>query len=84
MPAALIDGNVLAMIDWGQCPAVERVPHKVSGAWVFKGTRVPVRALFENIEDGARVDDFLEWFPGVTRDQVTAVLRHAEQSLAAA
>ena len=72
------------MIDWTQCQAVERTPGKVSGAWVFKGTRVPVRALFENIEDGARVEDFLEWFPGVTRDQITAVLRYAEESLAAA
>ena len=69
------------MFDWSQCPAVERVSGKVSGAWVFKGTRVPVRALFENIEGGARVDDFLEWFPGVTREQVEAVLHHAEQSL---
>jgi uncharacterized protein (DUF433 family) len=72
------------MLDWLQCAAVERTPGKVSGAWVFKGTRVPVKALFENLEDGARVDDFLEWFPGVTREQVDAVLRHAEQSLAAA
>jgi uncharacterized protein (DUF433 family) len=63
---------------------VERTPVKVSGAWVFRGTRVPVKALFENLEDGARVDDFLEWFPGVTREQAEAVLRHAEQSLAAA
>jgi uncharacterized protein (DUF433 family) len=72
------------MLDWSQCAAVERTPGKVSGAWVFKDTRVPVKALFENLEDGARVDDFLEWFPGVTREQVEAVLRHAEQSLAAA
>jgi uncharacterized protein (DUF433 family) len=71
------------MLDWSECSQVERVPGKVSGAWVFKGTRVPVRALFENLEDGARVDDFLEWFPGVAREQVEAVLRHAEQSLAA-
>jgi len=63
------------MLDWGQCPAVERVPGKVGGAWVFKGTRVPVKALFENLEDGGRVDDSLEWFPGVTREQVEAVLR---------
>jgi uncharacterized protein (DUF433 family) len=84
LPGAGIDGSLPVMIDWSQCPAVERVPGKVSGAWVFKGTRVPVRALFENIEDGARVEDFLEWFPGVTRQQVTAVLRHAEESLAAA
>jgi uncharacterized protein (DUF433 family) len=72
------------MLDWSQCAAVERTAGKVSGAWIFKGTRVPVKALFENLEDGARVDDFLEWFPGVGRDQVEAVLHHAEQSLAAA
>ncbi len=72
------------MLDWSQCAAVERTPRKVSGAWVFRDTRVPVKALFENLEDGARVDDFLEWFPGVTREQAEAVLRHAEQSLAAA
>ena len=72
------------MLDWSQCPAVERVGVKVSGEWLFKDTRVPVRALFENLEDGARVDDFLEWFPGVTREQVELVLRHAERSLAVA
>jgi uncharacterized protein (DUF433 family) len=72
------------MLDWSQCSAVEKTPGKVSGAWVFKGTRVPVKALFENLEDGARLSDFLEWFPGVAREQVEAVLRHAEQSLAAA
>ncbi len=64
----------------GNIPAAERV----SGAWVFKGTRVPVRALFENIEEGASVDEFLEWFPGVIREQVLAVLAHAEKSLAEA
>lgn len=69
------------MMDWAQCVAVERQPGKVSGAWVFKGTRVPVRALFENLQGGARVEDFLEWFPGVTRDQVDAVLKLAGQSL---
>ena len=72
------------MLDWSQCPAVERQPDKVSGVWLFKGTRVPVKALFENIEAGARIDDFLEWFPGVSRDQVEAVLQHAELSLAQA
>lgn len=72
------------MLNWSQCPAVERHPEKVSGAWVFRGTRVPVRALFENLEAGARVDEFLEWFPGVARDQVEAVLEHAERSLAVA
>ena len=68
--------------DWGPCTAVERSPEKVSGAWVFRGTRVPVKALFENIEDGATVDEFLAWFPGVGRDQVEAVLAFAEQNLA--
>jgi uncharacterized protein (DUF433 family) len=72
------------MLDWSECSAVERIPAKVSGAWLFKGSRVPVKALFENLEDGARVDDFLEWFPGVTREQVEAVLEHAERSLAVA
>jgi uncharacterized protein (DUF433 family) len=69
------------MLDWSQCPAVERTPGKVSGAWLFKGTRVPVRALFENLEGGARLDDFLEWFPGVTREQVEAVLAVTPQTL---
>jgi uncharacterized protein (DUF433 family) len=69
------------MLDWNQCPAVEKDPGKVSGAWLFKGTRVPVKALFENLEDGARVDDFLNWFPGVAREQIEAILEHAEQSL---
>lgn len=72
------------MLDWGQCPAVERDPARVSGAWLFKGTRVPVKALFENLEGGASVDDFLSWFPGVTREQIEAVLEHAGQSLAGA
>ena len=70
------------MLDWTQCAAVERVPGKVSGAWVFKGTRVPVQALFENLEGGATVDHFLEWFPGVTREQALTALKFAESSLA--
>jgi uncharacterized protein (DUF433 family) len=53
---------------------LERHPDKVSGAWVFKGTRVPVSALFENLKDGASIDQFLEWFPGVARAQVEALL----------
>jgi uncharacterized protein (DUF433 family) len=56
----------------------------LSGAWVFRKTRVPVKALFENLEDGATVDQFLEWFPGVTREQALAVLEFAEASLATA
>jgi uncharacterized protein (DUF433 family) len=69
------------MLDWNDCPAVERDPEKVSGAWIFKGTRVPVKALFENLESGGRIDEFLEWFPGVRREQVEAVLSQAEHSL---
>lgn len=66
---------------WTNCAAVERHADRLSGAWVFKNTRVPVRALFENLEDGATVDQFLEWFPGVTRQQVEAVLEQAASSL---
>ncbi len=55
---------------------IERDPAKVSGKWVFKGTRVPVTALFENLKDGASIDEFIEWFPGVKREQVMAVLDH--------
>ena len=73
---------MVSMLDWADCLEVERAEDKVSGAWVFRGTRVPVRALFENLETGATIDQFLEWFPGVTSDQVVAVLAHAEQSLA--
>jgi uncharacterized protein (DUF433 family) len=72
------------MLDWSQCPAVERSPEKVSGEWLFKDTRIPVRALFENLEGGATIDHFLEWFPGVTKQQVELVLRHAELSLTVA
>jgi hypothetical protein len=61
------------MSSWGDFRAVERDSEKVSGACVFANTRVPVRALFENLEDGATVDQFVEWFPGVTREQVEAV-----------
>lgn len=72
------------MLDWSLCPAVERQPGKVGGAWLFKGTRVPVKALFENLEAGARLNEFLEWLPGVSREQVEAVLQHAQLSLAEA
>ena len=71
-----------AMIDWSSCSAAERDPARVSGAWVFRGTRVPVAALFENLEDGASIQDFLQWFPGVTLEQVRAVLEHAARSCA--
>jgi uncharacterized protein (DUF433 family) len=74
----------MLMMDWTECPAVERIPGKVSGAWLFRNTRVPVKALFENIEGGATVQEFLEWFPGVERAQIDAVLEHAQRSLEAA
>lgn len=69
------------MLNWKDCSAVDRSPDIVGGEWVFRGTRVPVRALFENLENGARIDDFLEWFPGVSRELVEGVLQHAENSL---
>ena len=70
------------MKDWGNCDAVQRNPDKVSGAWVFCGTRVPVSSLFENIKDGASIEQFLEWFPGVKRSQVEAVLDFEVTTLA--
>lgn len=68
------------MIDWSTCEAVERDSAVVSGAWVFRGTRVPVAALFENLEDDASAPQFVEWFPGVSIQQVRAVLEHAARS----
>ena len=69
------------MLNWLECSAVDRAPGKVSGAWLFNDTRVPIKALFENLESGATVEDFLEWFPGVSREQIEAVLDHAQRSL---
>lgn len=64
------------MKSWEALDAVEQHPEKVSGTWVFRGTRVPVAALFENLRDGATIEQFLEWFPGVERSQIEAVLNH--------
>jgi uncharacterized protein (DUF433 family) len=72
------------MMDWSTCAAVERDPERVSGAWIFRGTRVPIAALFENLEDGVAVDEFVRLFPGVTLDQVRTVLEHAARSALAA
>ena len=69
------------MTDWSKCAAVESVPGRLSGAWVFTKTRVPVSALFGNLAAGATVKDFLEWFPGVEEWQVKAVLEHEVKSL---
>jgi uncharacterized protein (DUF433 family) len=70
--------------DWDALDALERHPGTMSGAWVFRGTRVPVAALFENLRDGATIDQFLEWFRGVTRAQVEAVLNYEVRALTAA
>ena len=70
----------MAALDWSQCPAVESIPGKVSGAWVFRGTRMPVAAVFENLEAGASIEEIIEWFD-LTREQVTAVSDFAARSL---
>lgn len=72
------------MKQWDTLAAVECAPSTVSGVWVFRNTRVPVAALFENLRDGATIDQFLEWFPGVTHAQVEAVLDYEAQTLHAA
>ena len=71
----------MANLDWSQCPAVESIPGKVSGAWVLRGTRMPAAAIFENIEAGANIDDLMEWFDGLDREQVEAVIEFAVRSL---
>jgi uncharacterized protein (DUF433 family) len=72
----------MAALDWSQCPAVESVPGKVSGAWVFRGTRMPVQTVFENLEAGMSLDEITEVFD-VTSEEVRAVLRFANASLEA-
>ena len=69
------------MTNWTKCKAVERSPRKISGAWAFTGTRVPVYALFENLESGATVNEFLEWYPEVEAWQVESVLKHEAECL---
>ena len=70
-----------AALDWSRCPAVESVPGKVSGAWVFRDTRMPVSAVFENLEDGVTIDELIDLYDGLTREQVEAVLDFAARSL---
>ena len=72
-------GNLVT--NWTKCSAVERTPGKISGAWAFTGTRVPVYALFENLGSGATVKEFLEWYPDVEEWQVRAVLDHEVEYL---
>ena len=69
-----------ATMDWSQCPAVESIPGKVSGAWLFKDTRMPVSIVFENLESGATIDEIMEWFH-LTREQIVTVLEFAARSL---
>jgi uncharacterized protein (DUF433 family) len=72
----------MTSLDWSQCPAVESIPGKVSGAWVFKDTRMPVATVFENLEAGLTVEEVMDEFD-VTREQINAVLRFAAASLKA-
>ena len=71
------------MTDWSKCPAVESVPGRVSGNWVFTGTRLPVYALFENLAAGATIYDFMEWFDGVEESELRVVLEYVAQDLRA-
>jgi uncharacterized protein (DUF433 family) len=70
----------MSSLDWPQCPAVESIPGKVSGAWVFRDTRMPVSIMFENLEAGATIDEIMEWFH-LTREQIVTVLEFAARSL---
>jgi uncharacterized protein (DUF433 family) len=70
----------VATLDWSQCPAVESIPGKVSGAWVLRGTRTPVKVLFENLEAGMSVEEVIEQFP-VTREQLESLMAFVARSL---
>jgi uncharacterized protein (DUF433 family) len=68
-------------MDWSLCTAVDRSPGKLGGQWCFQGTRLPVVSLFDHLDQGSTIDEFLEWFPSVTRDQVHQVLAFARSTL---
>ncbi len=70
----------MAALDWSQCPAVESIPGKVSGAWTFRNSRTPVQVVFENLEDGMSIDEIIEQYP-VSREEIRAVLEFASLSL---
>ena len=70
----------MANLDWSQCPAVESILGKRSGAWVFRDTRTPVSIVFDNLEAGATIDEIMDWFH-VSREQVVSVLEFAARSL---
>jgi len=76
----IVKCEVNMALDWSQCPAVESIPGKVSGAWVFRGTRMPVSAIFENLEAGASIQEIAEWFD-VRPEQIKEVLEFAARSL---
>ena len=71
----------MPLLDWSQCPAVESIPGKVSGAWVLRNTRMPVATIFENLEAGANIDDIMAWYDGLDRDQVKAVIEFAASQI---
>ena len=77
----IIGHNINMPLDWSQCEAVESVPGKVSGAWVFRGTRMPVSVVFENLQDGMTIDELIETYDGLTREHIQAALAFAAQSL---
>jgi uncharacterized protein (DUF433 family) len=70
----------MPILDWSQCPAVESVSGRLSGAWVFRNTRMPVSAVFENLEAGATIDEIVEQFD-ISREQINEVLEFAARSL---
>ena len=74
--------STMASLDWAQCPAVESVPGRLSGAWVFRDTRMPVSAVFQNLEAGATVDEITEWFD-ISKEQVAEVLEFVARSVSA-
>ena len=87
-PEALLEDAVAAYaaperaaLDWSHCAAVESVPGKMSGAWVLKNTRMPVAMIFESLERGASLDNIMDWYDGLDRDQVRAVIEFAARSL---
>ena len=68
-------------MDWSLCRAVDRNPGKLGGVWCFRGTRMPVASLFEHLDRGSTIEEFIEWFPSVTREQVHQVLEFTKSSL---
>jgi uncharacterized protein (DUF433 family) len=76
-----MDGYIESMVDWSQCRIVESDPKKVHGAWVFRNTRLPISIVFECLAKGATIDDILEWYGGVTREDIEEILNFVAESL---